>query len=109
MADIEDAKLVVELAKWGTMSGMEAAGRLIMAEDFDPDLRPREGIGWYLYQSSDGADPGVPVVLDAEFVERARRVAALRREIEAEERRLQEDLKQVFAPVVRAPDGVVGE
>jgi hypothetical protein len=33
----DDAVLVVELAKWGAMSGLaDAAGR-IFADDFDPD------------------------------------------------------------------------
>jgi hypothetical protein len=33
----DDAMLVMELAKWGTMMGMQEATRTIFAEDFDPD------------------------------------------------------------------------
>jgi hypothetical protein len=32
-----DAVLMVELAKWGTMSGLAEAARAIFADDFDPD------------------------------------------------------------------------
>jgi hypothetical protein len=37
VADIEDAKLIVELAKWGTMSGAMDAARVVLTDDFDPD------------------------------------------------------------------------
>ena len=37
VADIEDAKLIVELAKWGTMSGAMEAARVALADDFDPE------------------------------------------------------------------------
>ena len=33
----EDALLMVELAKWGTMSGAAEASRAIFADDFDPN------------------------------------------------------------------------
>jgi hypothetical protein len=33
----EDATLVVELAKWGSMMGLDEASRTIWSEDFDPD------------------------------------------------------------------------
>ena len=33
----EDAVLMVELAKWGTMMGLGEASREIFADDFDPD------------------------------------------------------------------------
>jgi len=33
----EDATLIVELAKWGSMIGLDEASRLIWSEDFDPD------------------------------------------------------------------------
>ena len=33
----EDATLMVELAKWGSMMGLEEASRTIYADDFDPD------------------------------------------------------------------------
>jgi hypothetical protein len=33
----EDAVLMVELAKWASMSGLAEAGRAILADDFDPD------------------------------------------------------------------------
>jgi len=32
-----DAILVLELSKWGAMSGLPAAARTIFADDFDPD------------------------------------------------------------------------
>jgi hypothetical protein len=37
VADIEDAKLVVELAKWGTMIELQDATNVVFADDFDPD------------------------------------------------------------------------
>lgn len=33
----EDAILIVELVKWGTMSGLPEAAETIFADDFDPD------------------------------------------------------------------------
>ena len=33
----EDAMLLVELAKWGSMIGIDEASRTIFADDFDPD------------------------------------------------------------------------
>ena len=33
----EDATLIVELAKWGSMMGLEDASRMIYDDDFDPD------------------------------------------------------------------------
>jgi hypothetical protein len=33
----EDALLMVELAKWGSMAGFQEATRKIFADDFDPD------------------------------------------------------------------------
>jgi hypothetical protein len=33
----EDATLIVELAKWGSMIGLDEASRFIWADDFDPD------------------------------------------------------------------------
>ena len=33
----EDAVLMVELAKWGAMIGLDEASRAIFADDFDPD------------------------------------------------------------------------
>lgn len=33
----EDAILIVELVKWGTMSGLPEAAGTIFADDFDPD------------------------------------------------------------------------
>jgi hypothetical protein len=33
----DDAVLMVELAKWGTMSGLAEAAGAIFADDFDPD------------------------------------------------------------------------
>jgi hypothetical protein len=33
----EDATLVVELAKWGSMIGLPEASRTIFADDFDPE------------------------------------------------------------------------
>jgi hypothetical protein len=33
----QDALLLVELAKWGSMSGVADASRAIYADDFDPD------------------------------------------------------------------------
>ena len=33
----EDAMLLVELAKWGSMIGIDEASRTIWADDFDPD------------------------------------------------------------------------
>jgi hypothetical protein len=34
----EDAQMMVELAKWGSMIGVQEASRKIFADDFDPDL-----------------------------------------------------------------------
>ena len=34
----DDAMLMVELAKWGAMIGLQEAGAAIMADGFDPDL-----------------------------------------------------------------------
>jgi hypothetical protein len=33
----DDAMLMVELAKWGAMIGLDEASRTIFADDFDPD------------------------------------------------------------------------
>jgi hypothetical protein len=33
----DDAMLMVELAKWGAMSGLPEAARTLFADDFDPD------------------------------------------------------------------------
>ena len=33
----EDAMLMVELAKWGSMIGLAEAGRTLYADDFDPE------------------------------------------------------------------------
>jgi hypothetical protein len=33
----EDAMLIVELSKWGTMIGIEEASRVLFADDFDPE------------------------------------------------------------------------
>ncbi|HEX6461184.1 MAG TPA: hypothetical protein VF032_19870 [Thermoleophilaceae bacterium] len=33
----DDALLMIELAKWGAMIGVSAAGRKIFADDFDPE------------------------------------------------------------------------
>jgi hypothetical protein len=33
----EDARLIVELAKWGAMIGLAEASRTIYSDDFDPD------------------------------------------------------------------------
>jgi hypothetical protein len=33
----EDAQLMIELAKWGSMIGVAEASRKIFADDFDPD------------------------------------------------------------------------
>jgi len=33
----EDANLIVELAKWGSMIGLPEASRTIFADDFDPE------------------------------------------------------------------------
>jgi hypothetical protein len=46
----EDAALIVELAKWGTMSGLPEASRVIFADDFDSD-------------SADALDPQVQTFL----------------------------------------------
>src|SRR5579864_2802304 len=34
----EDAVLMVELAKWGAMSGLSEASAAVFADDFDPEL-----------------------------------------------------------------------
>lgn len=36
MADMEDAKLIVQLAQWGTMMGLGDAMKEVFAEDFSP-------------------------------------------------------------------------
>jgi hypothetical protein len=36
-ADHKDAMLLVELAKWGSMSGIDDAAAAIWADDFDPE------------------------------------------------------------------------
>jgi hypothetical protein len=46
----EDALLMVELAKWGSMSGFEEATRKIFTDDFDPD-------------AADSQDPEINAVL----------------------------------------------
>jgi hypothetical protein len=46
----EDATLIVELAKWGAMIGLTEAGRVIFADDFDPE-------------SADALDPHIQTVL----------------------------------------------
>jgi hypothetical protein len=33
----DDAMLMVELAKWGSMAGLDEAAREVMADDFDPE------------------------------------------------------------------------
>ena len=33
----EDAALIVELAKWGSMIGLPEASRTVFADDFDPE------------------------------------------------------------------------
>ena len=37
MADMEDAKLIVQLAQWGTMMGLDDATRELFAEDFSAE------------------------------------------------------------------------
>ncbi|MDP9293710.1 MAG: hypothetical protein M3O90_04660 [Actinomycetota bacterium] len=37
MADMEDAKLIVQLAQWGTMMGLDEALKDVLAEDFSPE------------------------------------------------------------------------
>jgi hypothetical protein len=49
-ADRDDAMLLVELAKWGAMSGVEEASAVIWADEFDPE-------------SADARDPAVRKVL----------------------------------------------
>ena len=34
----EDATLILELAKWGAMIGLQDASRKVYADDFDPDV-----------------------------------------------------------------------
>jgi hypothetical protein len=46
----EDATLIVELAKWGSMIGLPEASRTIFADDFDPE-------------SAEALDPHVQTVL----------------------------------------------
>ena len=46
----DDAVLLVELAKWGSMIGLPEASRTIFADDFDAD-------------SAEALDPHVPTVL----------------------------------------------
>jgi hypothetical protein len=46
----EDAALIVELAKWASMSGLPEAGRVIFSDDFDPE-------------SADALDPHIQAVL----------------------------------------------
>jgi hypothetical protein len=37
MADRHDAQLLVQLAQWGSMSGLEDAMQAIWSDDFDPE------------------------------------------------------------------------
>jgi hypothetical protein len=46
----DDAVLMVELAKWGSMSGLDEASRVIFADDFAPD-------------SADASDPNANTML----------------------------------------------
>jgi hypothetical protein len=46
----DDAMLMVELAKWGSMSGVDEAAREILSDDFDPE-------------GADARDPSVHKVL----------------------------------------------
>jgi hypothetical protein len=46
----EDAALIVELAKWGTMTGLPEASRVVFADDFDGE-------------SADALDPHVQTML----------------------------------------------
>jgi len=46
----DDAMLLVELAKWGSMAGVNEAAREIMSDDFDPE-------------EADARDPSVSKVL----------------------------------------------
>jgi hypothetical protein len=46
----EDATLIVELAKWGSMLGLSEAGRVVFSDDFDAE-------------SADALDPHVQTIL----------------------------------------------
>jgi len=37
MADREDAALMVQLAQWGAMIGLQQAEKALLSDDFDPD------------------------------------------------------------------------
>ena len=37
MADREDASLMVQLAQWGAMIGLQPAAKALLSDDFDPD------------------------------------------------------------------------
>jgi hypothetical protein len=46
----EDAQMVIELAKWGSMIGLQEAARKVFADGFDPEL-------------ADARDPDVQAIL----------------------------------------------
>jgi hypothetical protein len=75
------------------------------SEDYDPDCRPRGGIGWYVYDGP-GTSARDSVVIPAGVVTQAKRVAELRRELAKAERELTSDLKAVFAPAMSDGHGL---
>jgi hypothetical protein len=44
MADRHDAKLLVQLAQWGSTMGLEEAQQAVWAEDFDPETASAEDV-----------------------------------------------------------------
>jgi hypothetical protein len=44
MADRQDAALLVQLAQWGSMMGLEEALHAVWADDFDPETASAEDV-----------------------------------------------------------------
>ena len=44
MADRQDAALLVQLAQWGSMTGLEEALHAVWADDFDPETASAEDV-----------------------------------------------------------------
>ena len=44
MADQHDAQLIVQLAQWATMMGLEESQRHVMADEFDAEAAPDDDI-----------------------------------------------------------------
>ncbi|MGZ4429534.1 MAG: DUF4760 domain-containing protein [Nocardioidaceae bacterium] len=45
MSDQKDAELIIQLAQWGTMMGLEDAYQALWDEDFDPETATMDSTG----------------------------------------------------------------